>query len=86
MKTKYIIKDEDAQEYEKVKTEKATLVALNIEEQVNVITQVKKLIGEILEKANKYNNKILQQSIIGYKLMLDELAKTKSLAEIEGMD
>lgn len=85
LKAKYFIKKEDAEEYERVKTERAALVSLNIEEQVNKITQVKKLMGEILEKANKYNNKINQQSIVEYKRMLDELAKTKSLAEIEGM-
>jgi energy-coupling factor transporter ATP-binding protein EcfA2 len=81
LKTKYLIKEEDNEEYEWVKTEKAALVALNIEEQVNKIKQVKKLMGELLEKANKYNNKINQQSIIEYKLMLEE-----SLEGIELVD
>lgn len=86
LKGKHAITEEDKKEYESVKKGKASLQALNYQEQLDKINRVKDVVDTAIERAGLYNSYISKKSFEEYKKAIEAYTEAKRLLEEEGIN
>lgn len=82
---KFLISEGEGEAIEKIKTEKAGLIALNIDRQVSLINQVVVGLSSAANKYNRFKEAISGSNIEVYNGQIDLLQKSKVMLELEGM-
>lgn len=82
---KFSISEGEGEAIEKIKTEKAGLIALNIDRQVSLINQVVGVLSNVEKKYNGFKEAISDSNIEIYNGQIDLLQKSKVMLELEGM-
>ena len=86
LKGKYALTEEDKKDYESVKKSKASLQALNYQEQLNKIKRVRDVVDIAIERAGLFNSYISKKSLEEYENAIAAYTEAKRLLEEEGIN
>lgn len=85
LKNTFTITDEEKRNYEKIKIEKANLVALDINHQISLINQVIDLLKKAENKYELFENAVSKENIDIYNQQIMLLRKSKMVHDTDGL-
>ena len=86
LKEKYVLTEEDKKDYQSAKKSKASLQALNYQEQLDKIRRVKDVVDIAIERAKLFNSYISQKSLEEYENAIEAYIEAERLLEEEGIN